>query len=353
MANVERQMQQFHEKIKLKRFEENQVLCEKRDIILERLKGGLKKFFEERNLISPKIVHFNQGSYAMGTGNKPIDGDYDIDVGISFKIAKADYPDPVEIKKWVYLALEGHTKEAVIRRSCVTVYYQRENEPIYHVDLAIYSDADCNLDGKMYLAKGKLNSTSEHRIWEEADPKGLIDLIDNHYLDSDDAKQFRRTIRYLKRWKEVKFEGKGNAAPLGIGITVAAYNWFSRVKTVDSFARTAKYDDLEALRQFIDRILLEFKLVYSNGRAVERLEVLFPLSPKKDVFEKMSNSQMQGFKEKLENLLDTIKEAQQEADPVEACQLLQKQFGGDFPVPKKEETARKRSPSIISSSASA
>lgn len=353
MANVQYQMINFHEAIKLKRFDENEVLREKRDRILARLDSGLIKIFEIEGLKPPKYEIFDQGSYAMGTGTKPVDGHYDIDTGIRFKICYLDYPDPVKVKTLVYLALNGHTQQVEIRRPCVTVFYQQEGEPIYHVDLAVYSDQDCNPDGKMYLAKGKLNSAIEHRFWQESDPQTFIHLIKNHFLDREDDKQFRRIIRYLKRWKDVKFSSDGNAAPIGIGITVAAYHWFNPVYTRDSFTNIKNYNDLEALRCFVNAMLAKFQNVYFNSNIVQRLIVELPVSPHNDLFEKMTDNQMADFQEKLEILLEAIGEAQQKADPVEACKILQKQFGDDFPIPSREDTAQKRPPAIISSSASA
>ncbi len=353
MADVQHQMIQFHEAIKLKRFSENALLREKRDRVLNCLDRGLEQLFAELGLKPPKYETTDQGSYPLGTGTKPVDGDYDIDTGIRFKICKDDYLDPVEVKEWVYFALKDHTERVEIRRSCVTVFYQQDNEPIYHVDLAVYSDKDCNPEGKMYLAKGKLNSGREHRFWQESNPQALIDLIKNCFSDKDDDRQFRRIIRYLKRWKDVKFSSDGNAAPIGIGITVAAYDWFTPVKTTNSFDNTRIYDDLEALGHFIDSMFAQFKYVYSNGSMVERLTVFLPVSPRCDLFEKMTDNQMADFQEELRNLQTTIEKAKQKVDPIEACQILQKQFGDDFPVPSKVETAQKRPPAIISSSASA
>lgn len=353
MADIQRQMFKFHEAIKLKRFDENELLREKRDRILERLDRGLIKIFEIEGLKPPKYETFDQGSYAMGTGTKPVDGHYDIDTGIRFKICYLDYPDPVKVKTWVYLALNGHTKRVEIRRPCVTVFYQQDGEPIYHVDLAVYSDKDCNPDSKMYLAKGKLNSAAEHRFWQESDPQALINLIKDHFSDTDDDKQFRRTIRYLKRWKDVKFSSDGNAAPIGIGITVAAYYWFNPVYTRDSFTNKRSDDDLEALRRFVNTMLTNFQNVYSNGSIVQRLIVKLPVSPHCDLFEKMTDNQMADFQDNLQILLEAIGEAQQKADPVEACKILQNQFGDDFRIPSREDTAQKRPPAVISSSASA
>lgn len=354
MANIQTQMMQFHETIKLKRFEENAILLEKRQIILDRLDDGLKKIFANKNLQPPSYEWFGQGSYAMGTGVKPLEGNYDIDVGICFKIAKADYPDPVKVKEWVLEALKNLTSWVEIRRPCVTVFYQRNREPIYHVDLAIYSDSECNPDDKMYLAKGKQNSSSEYRIWQEADPQGLMDLIKNYFQDNEDEKQFRRIIRYLKRWKDLKFSSDGNAAPIGIGITVAAYHWFIPKRSIDPFNSQRKYDDLDALGCFVQAMISRFQPKYADGNWYERLEVKLPVAPYCDLFEKMTDSQMTTFKEKLFTLLASIHEAQEKADPIEACKLLHdEQFGEDFPVPDRPSTGQKRPPAIVSSSSSA
>ncbi|WP_204103270.1 MULTISPECIES: nucleotidyltransferase [Spirulina sp. CCY15215] len=349
MANIQTQMQQFHEAIKLKRFEENKTLREKRDIVLERLKSGLNKLFGSET--PPSYEYFNQGSYEMGTGIKPLDSDYDIDVGLHFNISKEDYPDPVEIKKWVYDSLENHTKKVEIRRPCVTVFYQKEGEPIYHVDLAIYVNGN---NDTMYLAKGHRESAKEHQIWEEADPHGLSDLIKNRFEDSEDAKQFRRTIRYLKRWKDIKFSSDGHAAPIGIGITVAAYEWFILKSSItDSFSSKKEYDDLEALGCFVRAMICRFQPKCVEGTWYDRLAVQLPVVPHSDLFEKMGDCQMTSFKEKLEKLSEAIQEAQEKVDPIEACKLLQEQFGDDFPIPSPSSTGKKRSPAIISSSSSA
>ncbi|MEM7557223.1 MAG: cyclic GMP-AMP synthase DncV-like nucleotidyltransferase [Cyanobacteria bacterium P01_A01_bin.84] len=350
MADVQKHFEDFHNKIKQDRFKENEILREKRDRILDRLKNNWDKIFEDLDIDPPKYETFNQGSYDLGTGNIPINGDYDIDVGIIIKIIKDDYPDPVKVKKWIHDALDGHTKSVEIRRPCVTVSYQQDGEQIYHVDLAVY----CESDDKIYLAKGKLNSKEENRFWEEADPHELSKLIKEHYSDRDDDKQFRRIIRYLKRWKDVQFSQDGNAAPIGIGITIAAYKWFEPNKTlIDLFANTYKYNDLKALSLFVQKIINNFTPVWQDGESVKRLKVILPVVPNCDLFEKMTDSQMTSFKEKLESLQTALEEAITEADPTEACKLLQNQFGDEFPVPEKKDTAKKCKKAIVSSSASA
>src|SRR5262245_46723030 len=110
----------FEENIKLARFDENAELREKRDRVLKRMRENMQMKFE----------WFNQGSYAMGTGIKPLDGDYDIDIGIVFDIDRRKY-DPVTVKQWVYKAVEKHTGRVEWRRPCITVYYQQAGEGLY------------------------------------------------------------------------------------------------------------------------------------------------------------------------------------------------------------------------------
>lgn len=352
MAKLQKHFEEFHGRIKLS--DENDTLREKRDIILNKLRSRLKKMFEECGETAPSFTHFNKGGYAMGTGVVPINSDYDIDVGLVFDICKDEYPDPVVPKEWVYHALEGHTDDVRIRQPCVTVQYHLEGEPAYHVDFAVYSH-DGDVKGNIYLARGKPHSSHERRVWQPDDPNGLIELVRNRFSDVEDREQFRRVIRYLKRWKDVQFPSDGNAAPIGIGITVAAYHWFSpRHTLIDPFQNKRRPDDLSALRSFVDQMLQNFRLVNQNGELAERLAVWLPVQPYTDLFEKMTNLQMVNFKQKLEELREVLQGAEdQEADPVEACKQLQTQFGDEFPVPEPSETAKRMGPAIVSSSSSA
>jgi hypothetical protein len=138
-----------------------------------------------------------------------------------------------------------------------------------------------------------------------------------------------------------------------MGITVAAYYWFTPVKTVNAFENTVRYDDLEALRRFAKILLGNFRSMYADGQWVDRLQVFLPVAPRNDLFEKMTDNQMTDFKARFEKLLQALEAAHEEADPVEACTILRGQFGDDFPVPPKEETAQRSRPAIISSSSSA
>jgi hypothetical protein len=351
MANVQAQFEVFHDTIKLKEYGENAILREKRDIIRDKLRERLPAVFEEHEEECPPFDFCDQGSYEMGTGTKPLDSDYDIDQGLYFEVATSAYPDPVVLKQRVFEALEGHTTDVRIRRPCVTVYYQLDGEPIYRVDIAVYSDRTANADGKDYLAKGKEGSEERHRIWEVSDPQGLTDTIFARFEGNDRA-QFRRVVRYLKRWKDENFPADGNAAPRGIGLTVATYDDLQPTY-LDTLA--GKPDDLETLRKLVGRILGQFTTVWdeTEQKLVRRLVVTLPVEPWGDLFARMTNTQMENLEAELEELRDALDTAAAAVDPVEACEALRKVFGSDFPVPPKQDTAKRHTPAIVSSSSSA
>lgn len=353
MADVQKHFESFHEAIKLKQFDENQTLRDKRDIILDKLRSRIKVIFEEKGEPVPTYTTFDQGSYKMGTGVIPLDSDFDIDVGVSFNVSKEDYPNPVNVKEWVYDALNGHTKKVDMRRPCVTVFYQKEGEPVYHVDLAVYSDESCNSDGKKYLAKGKFNSSADNKSWEVSEPQKLADTVGNKHTE-DDKKQFVRVIRYLKRWKDFNFTSNGNAAPIGVGLTISAYNWLVPNKTLtDVLANRYKYNDLQAARSVVNGMVNNFSFYTDGTEYVERLKIYLPVEPYSELFEKMSNKQMMEFKEKLISLQEALESAANEVDPHEACKTLKKVFGDDFPVPDKPDTGVKKSQAIATASSSA
>ena len=318
MAQLQKYFINFHESIKLRRFDENETLREKRDIIIDRLKARLAEVTDCKLLDL-----FNQGSYEMGTGVIPLDGDYDIDVGLPFDVEIDEYTDPTIVKAWVAETLDGHTSTPVkMKEPCVTVQYVEKGEPLFHVDLAVYAH-NGNPDGSIFLARGKANSSSENKRWEISDPQGLTKAVGDRFSD-EDAKQFRRVIRYLKRWKDFRFDKEGNSSPVGIGVTMAAYWWFIPHKhLVDPLQGKYNYNDLQALRYLTQQMLDNFSGAWHDGEFADRLSAKLPVQPYDDPFMRMTNKQMAAFKEQLNTLSEKLAWAEnEEVDPVEACDEL-------------------------------
>lgn len=295
----------FHQTIKLGNTDENKTLREKRDLILERLRNHGLKF-----------SWFNQGSYAMTTGVRPLDLDYDIDVGLVFTGERPQ--DPLAAKAMVFNAAFGHTQKVEWRRHCVRVQYTRQGTEAFHVDLAVYWQVEGFFGPHLYLAVGKQHSSGENKEWREASPKALVSTINGHFT-GEDHWQFTRVVRYLKRWKDFQFPTTGQAAPRGIALTLAAYKEFSPKKAWNS-STSADYDDLAALQNVVSRTV-------SNFGWGNRISLTMPGAPQHDVCAKMTDQQMTEFKGRLQILDQALKNA---AATGLRAPLLQV-FGSDFP----------------------
>ncbi|WP_257450034.1 cyclic GMP-AMP synthase DncV-like nucleotidyltransferase [Archangium lipolyticum] len=292
----------FHETIQLKRHGETAELIQKSERIFKRLRDNLPVSFRP----------FYQGSYVMGTGIKPLNGHYDLDVGLEFDLDPRTN-DPVKVKEWVYKAVSEHTTKVEWRRPCITVYYQEAREIRYHIDLAILARAPST--GTLYLALGKQNALPEQRKWQPDDRKGFMEALERRFT-GEDAGQFCRVIRYLKRWKDVHFPSEGRAAPTGLGLTVAAYHWFQPVR--NGRQQPADYDDLAATTVLVRSMRQRFG---------SRLSLQFPRAPQDDVFARMNDQQMKEFRERLDKLHGWLEEAAR----TQSVAPLQRAFGGHFP----------------------
>lgn len=307
-------LRRFHDDvIQLKNYDENAELREKRDTILKRLREKLQLTFEP----------FNQGSYAMGTGIKPVNGDYDIDIALVFDLDYRQH-DPVTVKGWVYEAVLGHTQNVEWRKPCITVNYQQSGQPKYHVDLVVMVK---DQGGTLRLALGKQHSSADQREWQPDDRKGFIEAMKNRF-SGEDGYQFRRVIRYLKQWKSVHFSSEGHAAPTGLSLTVAAYHWF-RPAVTRTF-QGSEYDDLAAASSLASSLLQSFGQTFDASRReyVPRISLQFPHAPYDDVFVRMSNQQMLEFHGHLKKLIGWLEDARRNQDPAP----LQRAFGPKFPL---------------------
>lgn len=324
MANLQRQFDIFHKRIRLN-LEENQTLREKREIVCGKLIDRLPYIFDAAGEECPRFEIRDQGSYKMGTAVYPLDRDFDIDLGMFFQIDPKAY-DPVGLKRVVHSALAGHTRKVQIRRPCVTVQYQRAGQPTYHVDIAVYSDGSRSRDRIPRLAMGKERSRKELCGWEPSDPAGLTSEILSSYA-GEDLTQFRRVVRYLKRWKDVNFSARGNGAPRGIALTVACHQHFEPAYFRDNTA-----DDLTALIQVIDGMLESFTRRGRSGSVRYDVRIELPVEPYADLCERMTDLQKLHFCNQLATLLDVLDTVDRGRSQLKACQRLRRVFGNHFPL---------------------
>jgi predicted nucleotidyltransferase len=319
MANLQSKFLIFHDAIKTD-FEDNQELREKRDLIVDDLRNGLRKL---AIWPTPTFKHFDQGSYALKTGVKPLSGqDYDIDVGIIFNFSKT-FRQPVQVKEWVCEILKARRK-TTIKKPCVRVQYHQNGLESFHVDLAIYSlDRSYYGEEIHHIAKGLINSIEEYKFWEISEPFKLKKLLEEKFSNSFERKQFRRIIKYLKRWKDYNF-GTMAGRPTGIALTACCYKLF--VPQTDPVFndpnRYFEYNDLKALQNVVTGIINMFA-------GQNKIRVDLPVQPHNDLFKKMTDLQMEFMKKKLIILHEALSSAKD--FPLGACAKLREVFGSDFP----------------------
>jgi hypothetical protein len=329
MANLQKYFEKFHENIRTD-YDMNQTLREKKDIILDRIRRHLNEKGR------PGFDEILQGSYKMGTGICPIaELEFDIDVGLRFRINAADYKAQL-VRSWVFEAVDGHTEKVEEKGPCIRVTYSDG----YHVDLVVYAAWTDE------LGQDQIRLAHKKEGWLAADPQGLLEHVRSarkRFEGTEDAKtntdQFRRSVRYLKRWNDIAIPVERPDKPTGLAFTLLCCNILApRVDVfLDSDDRTALY-------------ILATSASLTAGRIIAKK----PTPQYEDMFGRLSDSEMMALKERFRVLAATLDEAARETDPREACKKLRKVFGDDFPVPDPEATGKKSAaPAIVTSSASA
>ena len=339
---IQTHFDKFHDKIKLGREDDAYKTARERD---DSIKAAVKDAFKEADY--PVVADFIQGSLKTHMGIKPINGDYDIDRALVIDGDSAP-ENPVTPKKKALDVLENRGfKNAKIKKPCVTADYASDD---VHIDFIIYKrDGD-----QHYLAVGKKNSAEENREWSECDPLGLIEWIDDDSEYGEDAEeerpQFRRLVRYLKRWRDVQFSDAVAAKVFSIGLTVMVKEQFA-----SSFSTEGARQDLAALRDTAEAIL---NGGYFDEEEESRYRVCvdLPKEPWRDIFDESNLDTGTQFHNKLGRLVEQLDKAADESDERKQCQILNKLFGDDFEVPEppkgstKEKKAAYTTPGFVRNS---
>lgn len=282
-----------------------------------------------------------QGSFATNTAIRNKEGDYDIDRSIFIDADEAP-KDPVEPKELILKVLKDRNfQKPKVKKPCVTADYLSSN---LHIDFTIYTE-DSGSNHK--LAIGKLGSEDKHKEWAASAPKELISWINatDSYGDSPTVaiKQFKRLVRFMKRWRDVTFSEDVKKKVFSIGITVMLKERYSPEYLTDGIG-----DDLLALKKVVDAMLASNYLKSANENQY-RLCVPLPRIPYRDIFQhkvKPFNNLEPGsdlnvgtqFRNKLLDLQGKLGLALETTDEIEQCTILNKVFGDDFVIPEKEST---------------
>lgn len=323
MASLQRFFNDFLSNIRLEyQSAEYKAVKEKDESISPKIKKALEN--EGYKIITPLKL----GSLAVGTAIKPLSGDYDLDKGFLLGRDSTDDDNPLKPKLIIEAVLKNHGfTNQKIKMPCVTADYASIN---MHIDYTVFRNN--NWVDYHQLAVGKKHSTDPK--WDDNDPIGLIDWINsdkNHQafwstLDKDEVKQYKRLVRYLKRWRDVKFCEADAEKVFSIALTVMAKECFK-----PSISDDGDMNDLKALTDTIEKMLSNgYFIPYSEGK--HKIQVDLPVIPNRDIYDQKGSSIGTTFKARLETMRDKLIEAAETENLEKQTKILNKLFGDDFPV---------------------
>ena len=335
--SLQTQFIKFHNKIKLGREDSAYKDAKNKD---EGIRDALKIAFKDAGY--PVVDTFYQGSMSTHTAITHPSEDFDIDRALV--IDSSDAPDdPVEVKKLVIRVLENRGfKNAKIKKPCTTADYASLN---LHIDITVYRK-----NGDQYqLAVGKANSGSNHREWSASAPKELICWInskDAYYGSAEDKlSQYKRLVRYMKRWRDQKFSLDVGKKIFSIGLAVMLKEKFN-----SGFSDEGKASDLQALRDTVNAVI-NGGYFHPQFDGQYQVSVMLPTLPYRDIFEGSSTNTATQFRNKLISMRSKLDQALEETSLKKQCEIMRDLFGDEFEVAEDGEVTSSNRSAYISAGA--
>ncbi|WP_017891065.1 nucleotidyltransferase [Serratia sp. S4] len=324
--SIQQKFNDFDNKIRLGRKDEAYGAARAKD---DSITEAIYRQFKENGY--PVIDDFIQGSLATYTAIKEKGKDFDIDRAIV--ISNAEAPDDPLIPKRVVLQLleKRGFKNAKIKSPCVTADYTSED---LHIDIPVYRRS---LYGDYELAVGKNSSSEQHKIWNPCAPKELIDWVNksSQYGVYSDKKlsQFRRLVRYIKRWRNFTFSDEVGRKIYSIGLCIMFKEQFSNCISDEGIP-----NDLNALEATLSAVLNSTYFTH-DGQGHYTVSVNLPVSSYRDIFDGSSVNTGAQLYNKLVSLRDKLRKVQNEESESKQCDMLITLFGEDFPTSSRASNA--------------
>lgn len=330
---LQNQFIKFEEKIRLTWNDSKLKKIREKD---ESIRSDIRTSFKEEGYSVKEF--FQQGSYATKTTIAPLDEDYDIDVGVVIDSENAP-KDPTEPKKKIKKVFENRNlKDPKIKIPCVTAQYFKKGEKHFHLDYPVYK----KVNDEYFLAIGKEHSQEEQKLWEKSDPKGLLEWVKSpkKFKSQEEQAQYKRLIKYLKRWRDFSFSEGDRKKVYSIGLTVMVGESFCK-----SISSDGDISDIKSLKKTVNTILSEYFTFTGNdsqGNAQYEIKVNLPKRPFNDIFVKHGKTVGTTIQRKLEQLKRNLDLVIGEPNLKKQCEILSNNvFGDDFPIPEDDKKMKK------------
>jgi hypothetical protein len=305
MSDCSSEFLEFNKRISLNKTDKKYLRSARNSIVKK-----IHKYFQEHSQC-PKVEFKGQGSFSMGTIIKPVNGDYDIDVGIylkGFSNWRNEWAKPETVSQWLIKALYNHTSiKPINKETCIRIRYKptSPNSNIsYHVDLPIYIEYRNFWDAK----KTRIGLNGDNQWSKKSDPVGFTRwFFEKCKKNKADNKQLVRLVKYMKAWKD--FVSIDKKFPSGMALTILLSENF----------RPSCRDDIA----FKETIRHSYNSLYGFLKSDR---IYSPVEPYNDVTSKLTPKQKQYFKECFEKLVDNAKLAIDESDSQKALHRWRMHF---------------------------
>lgn len=304
MANTEKQFKEYLDNIRLTDAA-LAPLRTSRNANRERIKDYWK------DVLKRPVPSFDeQGSYEMGTGVEPLNGDHDLDDGVYLNCIGDDpakWPATSTVQDWIAAAVSGYTKsDPQKRKRCVRVPYAAD----YHIDLPVYGT----------------DAAGKYRLYEKG--KQPAEFVESNAAEfakwfkekKDATPKIRDVVRFLKAWRD--YQGGGLRRLKGVGITILVAN------NIQSFER---FDETVAKTA---RACANHLMLYRS--------IVDPVAPWENITASWSSDDMDAVIADLNALADRGDAAIKEEKVRDAALIWNKEFGDRYPVPDEEVDAENR-----------
>ena len=293
MASLNNNLKELSKKIRLK----NRNIRERNISINNFIKKQLDKTFNKRII----------GSYAIKTTIKQKDKEYDIDMALIFH--NLDQDEVISQKQKVYDCLKSY-KEKIkddpvvkFKEYAISIDFESsKSDNKYHFDYTIYDENESVVKGLQHVKK-------------ELEESGNISFVDEvNNLESDSKEHFHIVTRLLKHCvKNGKFK----------------LSWKIPSIVLTSLTKEFVENEWEGSDDFLETITKIFEKTNSN---IDNFEL--PFAPFDNPFDRFSEHQNNVNKDKLEEIIETLEEANSETDSIKKWELI-KDFFPDLERPDK------------------
>ena len=293
MSTLNDNLKKLSEEIRLK----NKHIQERNTSITKFIRKKLDKKFKDKKI----------GSYAIKTTVKQKDNQYDIDMALIFHNLSDD--ETISQKQKVYDCLKSYEEkikdnpDVDFKEYAVTIDFESsDSNDKYHFDYTIYNENECVVKGLQHTEK-------------ELEESGNIEFVNEIQILSNDSKEhFNVVTRLLKHCvKNGKFKE----------------SWKIPSIALTSLTKEFVVSNWEGSDDFLETIIEIFEELKSS---IDNFKI--PFEPFDNPFDRFSEDQNNVTKNKLEEIIDVLEEADSETDDTKKWELI-KDFFPNLEEPDK------------------